>query len=205
MSKRQKVEIEKLPSGVPRLDIVLGGGVPEYSFNLIAGDPGSGKTTLAHQFMFANATEELPAIYFTILGEPALKMLRYQQQFTFFEQDKISKSIYFINLSQEVLDKDLSHVLENIVEQVERIKPGIVVVDSFRTLVRATSEVELGNMSLTEFAQRLAMHLTSWQVTSFLIGEYAEEEMRENPVFTMADGIIVLIQNTERNSMVRKV
>ncbi|HEY0367787.1 MAG TPA: ATPase domain-containing protein [Pyrinomonadaceae bacterium] len=205
MSERRKVEIEKLPSGVPRLDIVLGGGVPEYSFNLIAGDPGSGKTTLAHQFMFANATEEHPAIYFTILGEPALKMLRYQQQFTFFEQDKVNKSIHFINLSPEALDKDLSRVLENIVEQVEKIKPGIVVVDSFRTLVRAASDAEPGNMNLSEFVQRLALHLTSWQVTSFLIGEYVEEEMRENPVFTIADGIIVLIQNTERNSMVRKI
>jgi circadian clock protein KaiC len=204
MSERRKVEIEKLPSGVPRLDVVVGGGIPEYSFNLIAGDPGSGKTTLAHQFMFANATEERPAIYFTILGEPALKMLRYQQQFTFFDQDKVNKSIHFINLSQEALNKDLSRVLENIIEQVEQLKPAIVVVDSFRTLVRAASDVKSG-MNLSEFVQRLALHLTSWQTTSLLIGEYVEEEMRENPVFTIADGIIVLTQNTERNSMVRKI
>jgi circadian clock protein KaiC len=83
MSKTGKVKIERLPTGVPRLDDVLGGGFPEYSFNVIAGDPGSGKTTLAHQVIFANATKQRPAIYFTILGEPALKMLRYQQQFYF--------------------------------------------------------------------------------------------------------------------------
>ena len=205
MSERGKVEIKRLPSGVPRLDVVLGAGVPEYSFNLLAGDPGSGKTTLAHQFMFGNATEERPAIYFTILGEPALKMLRYQQQFTFFDHNKVNKSIHFINLSQEALDQDLGHVLEQIVAQVEKIKPGIVIVDSFRTLVRPTSENKPGRMSLTEFVQRLAIHLTSWQVTSFLIGEYVEHEMQENPVFTMADGIIVLTQNTERNSMVRQI
>jgi circadian clock protein KaiC len=35
---------------------VLGGGLPEFSFNLIAGQPGCGKTTLAHQIMFALAT-----------------------------------------------------------------------------------------------------------------------------------------------------
>src|SRR5215204_2096372 len=177
MSENGKVTIEKLPSGVPRLDDVLGGGVPEYSFNLIAGDPGSGKTTLAHQLMFANATEQRPAIYFTILGEPALKMLRYQQQFTFFDNEKVNKAIHFINLSQQAMEGDLTKVLESIVGHVEELNPAIIVVDSFRTLVRATNEPEPGKMKLPEFVQRLAMHLTSWQVTSLLIGEYEEQEM----------------------------
>ncbi len=205
MSENGKVTIGRLPSGVPRLDDVLGGGVPEYSFNLVAGDPGSGKTTLVHQIIFANATEERPAIYFTILGEPAIKMLRYQQQFTFFDMQKVNKAVHFINLSHEAMEKDLSKVLESIVGHVGRLNPAIVAVDSFRTLVRATNDPEPGQMHLSEFVQRLAMHLTTWQVTSFLIGEYEEQEMRENPVFTMADGIIVLTQSVDRNSMVRKV
>jgi circadian clock protein KaiC len=103
------------------------------------------------------------------------------------------------------MEKDLSKVLETIVGHVERLNPAIVAVDSFRTLVRATNDPEPGKMHLPEFVQRLAMHLTTWQVTSFLIGEYEEQEMRENPVFTMADGIIVLTQSLDRNSMVRKV
>jgi circadian clock protein KaiC len=150
-----------LPTGVPRLDDVLGGGVPEYSFNVIAGDPGSGKTTLAHQVIFANATKQRPAIYFTILGEPALKMLRYQQQFTFFDKEQVNKAIHFINLSEQAMEADLTKVLESIVDHVQKLNPAIVVVDSFRTLVRATVEVKPGKMQLPEFVQRLAMHLTS--------------------------------------------
>ena len=73
-----KVTIRRLPTGVPGLDAILGGGLPEFSFNLIVGPPGSGKTTLAHQIMFALATKERPALFFTVLGEPPLKMLRYQ-------------------------------------------------------------------------------------------------------------------------------
>ena len=76
---------------MPGLDEILGGGLPEYSFNIIAGAPGCGKTTLAHQIMFANATPERPALYFTVLGEPAIKMLRYQQQYTFFDQCQIGR------------------------------------------------------------------------------------------------------------------
>src|SRR5688500_8222050 len=131
MRERQKVTIRKLPTGVQGLDEVLGGGLPEYSFNIIAGAPGCGKTTLAHQVVFANATPERPALYFTVLGEPALKMLRYQQQFRFFDPAKLNTAVRFVNLSQVVLEKDLDAVLGDIVQEVEALSPGVVVVDSF--------------------------------------------------------------------------
>ena len=130
------VQIRQLPTGVPGLDEILGGGLPEYSFNIIAGAPGSGKTTLAHQIMFANASKDRPALYFTVLGEPAIKMLRYQQQFSFFDMSKIDGAIRFVNLSQIVLDSDLGAVLDAIIKEVENAYASIVVVDSFRTVVR---------------------------------------------------------------------
>ena len=65
----KKVPLDALATGVPGLDEVLGGGLPKLSFNLIAGDPGSGKTTLAMQVMFANATVARPGLYLTLLGE----------------------------------------------------------------------------------------------------------------------------------------
>ncbi|HSH89938.1 MAG TPA: ATPase domain-containing protein, partial [Ramlibacter sp.] len=89
----QKATIHRLCTGVPGLDEVLGGGLPEFSFNVLAGSPGSGKTTLAHQMMFALATPDRPAIYFTVLGEPPLKMLRYQQQFDFFDEAKVNACV----------------------------------------------------------------------------------------------------------------
>jgi circadian clock protein KaiC len=202
--RKDRVTIRQLPTGVPGLDEILGGGLPEYSFNIIAGAPGCGKTTLAHQIMFANATPERPALYFTVLGEPAIKMLRYQQQFTFFDAAKLDGAIRFVNLSQLVLDHDLSAVLDAIIKEVETSNASIVVVDSFRTVVRkalgSASEVELQG-----FVQRLALHLTSWQATTFLIGEYVEGELRDNPVFTVADGLLWLYQSVERNSIVRKL
>ena len=205
MKKEQRQAIRSLPSGVPGLDAVLGGGLPEYSFNLIAGGPGSGKTTLAHQIMFANATVERPALYFTVLGEPTLKMLRYQQQFTYFDPDLAGSAIHFINLSAEVMERDLGEVLQRIVGEIERAKPGIVVVDSFRTIAGQHGSAENGKaFDLDQFVQRLALHLTTWEVTSFLLGEYAAEEQR-NPVFTVADGILWLMQATDRNSVVRKL
>lgn len=203
-----RVPINRLPSGVPGLDEVLGGGLPEYGFNLIAGSPGTGKTTLTQQVMFHLATPERPALHFTVLGEPPLKLLRYQQQFTFFDPAKVESSIHYFNLSQEVMQQDLDAVLSVIVREVEQANPAIVVVDSFRTVVRAArnggAAGDLG-MELQGFLQRLALHLTTWQATTFLVGEYLEGEMQDNPVFTVADGIIWLHQSVDRNSIVRKL
>src|SRR5215217_2945204 len=154
MSESRGVPIERLPSGVTKLDDVLGGGWPEYSFNLIVGEPGSGKTTLAHQFMFANASEERRALYFTVLGEPTIKMLRYQQQFSFFDAAKVNGAIHFTNLTDEALMNDLGRVLDGIIEKVEELAPRIVVVDSFRTL-EAKAAAGRG-MTMQEFVQRLA-------------------------------------------------
>ena len=201
-----KVTINRLATGVPGLDDVLGGGLPEFSFNLIAGPPGCGKTTLAHQMMFALATKERPALYFTVLGEPPLKMLRYQQQFDFFDSNAINQSIHFINLSDDASAGDLDQVLKRIVAEVEAHRPALVFVDSFRSVVHASRGEGHPHNNLQQFVQQLGMLMTSWQATTFLIGEYfTETEADANPVLTVADGLIWLRQSVQRNSMVRKM
>ncbi len=199
-----KVTIRKLPTGVRGLDDILGGGIPEFSFNIIAGTPGCGKTTLVHQIVFANATVKKPALYFIVLGEPAVKMLRYQQQYAFFDEAKLGSAIRFINLADVVLDKDLDAVYDAITQQVAAVGPGIVVVDSFRTVVRKALS-GASEVAMQSFIQRLAQFLTSWEATTFLVGEYVQEEIRDNPVFTIADGLFWLSQVVERNSVVRKL
>jgi circadian clock protein KaiC len=201
---RKHGSLRLLTSGVPGLDEVLGGGWPEYSFNLLAGPPGAGKTTLMHQLIFANATVERPALYFTVVGEPPLKMLRYQQQMGFFEPDKVGSAIRFVDLSPELLGGDLGKVVDRIAQQVKDTAPALVVVDSFRTALRSRAAAGT-ELELQGFLQRLGLQLTSWEVTSFLVGEYGEHEVHDNPVFTVADSILWLSQHKERNSVVRKL
>jgi circadian clock protein KaiC len=199
-----KVLIRCLPTGVPGLDAVLGGGVPEFSFNVIAGAPGCGKTTLAQQIMFALATPERPAVYFTVLGEPPIKMLRYQQQFEFFDVEKVNASVRFINLAKEAVEQGLGEVLKRIAEEVEAASPGIVIVDSFRSLFRANRSDERYR-DVEQFVQDLGIRLTGWQATTFLVGEFQLGDAGEHPVFTVADGLLWLYQSLDRNSMVRKM
>ena len=148
------------------------------------------------------ASEPQEDEYFTVLGEPALKMLRYQQQYTFFDVSKVTRSIRFINLSQVLIERGLSGILEEIAKEVEASNPKIVVVDSFRTVVRRVrgSEIEV-----QIFIQELGLMLTSWEATTFLLGEYSEAELHDNPVFTVSDGLFWLSQTAERNSVVRKL
>ena len=124
--------IRNVATGVPGLDAVLGGGLCEFSFNLIAGAPGAGKTTLVQQIFFANATKERPGLFFTVLGEPTVKMLRYQQQFDFFDVSKVPSAIRFVNLGAEA--SDLNAVLARIVWETTEHRPAFVAVDSFRTI-----------------------------------------------------------------------
>ena len=201
-----RVTINRLATGVPGLDEVLGGGLPEFSFNLIAGPPGCGKTTLAHQMMCSMATPERPALYLTVLGEPPLKMLRYQQQFEFFDAEQVKKAIHFVNLSDETLAGDLNRVLRRISAEVESINPSFVYVDSFRSVVTAHHGASEGSSpaQLQQFVQELGMLMTGWQATTFLMGEYFTE-IDANPVCTVADGLIWMRQSVQRNSMVRKL
>ncbi len=198
------VTITRLATGVPGLDEVLGGGLPEFSFNVIAGPPGCGKTTLAHQMMFALATPERPALYLTVLGEPPLKMLRYQQQFEFFDDTLVNKSVRFLNLAEEALSGDLDLVLRRITTEVETRTPAFVFVDSFRSAVIAKGDEGQPDQVSQQFVSRLGTLMTTWQATTFLIGE-SLPEADSHPLFAMADGLLWLRQSVQRNSMVRKM
>ena len=205
MTKSKRFVIRQMSSGVPGLDRILGGGVPSGSFNLVAGAPGTGKTTLAQQFVFENATPACRALFFTILGEPAVKMLRHQQQYTFFDAAKVGETIRFINLGDDALERGLEGALDRIIDEVEKSDARIVIVDSFRSLTAGMQARADAQSTLPGVLQRLALHLTTWDVTSFLVGEYEPEDRAGNPVFSIADSIVWLDQAADNNSVVRKL
>jgi circadian clock protein KaiC len=201
----EKLKVKLLKTGVPGLDEILGAGLPELSFNIIGGAPGSGKTTFAQQIMFSLATPTSKALFFTAMGEPPVKMLRYQQQFEFFDFDKVDGSIEFINLAEEVEQGNFDLVLAQILDAVRTHAPAYVFIDSFRSFIQGAKGEHREIQALQSFVQQLVTQMTGWHATTFLIGEYVANEADQNPIFTVADGIIWLNQVVQRNAMVRKV
>jgi circadian clock protein KaiC len=170
-----KVSIASLATGVPGLDAILGGGVPEFSFNLIVGAPGCGKTTLAHQLMFAMATSKRPALFFTVLGESPMKMLRYQQQFSFFDPDKINEAIRFVSLGDDVATGTFAQILKRITHEVQAYLSGAGL-HRFLPLGHAGGAAPVrGAISQQQFIQQLGMQLMGWETTTFLVGEYSSQ------------------------------
>jgi len=89
-------------------------------------------------------------------------------------------------------------------KEVEDTDPTFIAVDSFRSMIRRALTGPQGEFETQDFVQQLALHLTNHEATTFLLGEYSEED-KSSAVFTVADGLIWLYQDVDRNSVVRKV
>lgn len=178
-----------ISSGVPELDVVLGGGMEAGSLIVIAGGPGTGKTILTQQICFANATPEHKAIYYTTLAEPHLKLIDHVGRFDFFDADALEKAVELIHLG-DLVDATSDHPLDPIVNEVVRkcveTQPSVVVIDTARALHDFADERPL-RRGLYDMASRIA-HTGA---VLLLPGEYTEDE-RNGPEFALADGIIDL-------------
>ena len=180
--------IERLSTGNDRLDQVLGGGLVLNSITLLVGVPGSGKTLLAEQCVFAAASHDRPALYLSTVSEPLDKLLRYGQSLTFFEADKVGASIFYDELGSALNEDGLWGALERIDVLVKEHRPGIVVIDSFKALKAFAS----GDADFRRFLHELTGRLTALAISSLWVGEYSTDDARDSPEFAVADAVIDL-------------
>ncbi len=183
--------IERIQSGHSRLDTLLGGGLPANGINLVIGHPGTGKTILAEQYLFHNATADHPGVYLSTMSEPFDKILRYGQSLTFFDADALGTSIFYDDLGEVVNGDGLPGVLDRIDRILKEQQPGLVVIDSFKALRSFAAD----EATFRRFLHDLAGHLTAVAASSFWIGEYDRKQAAEAPEFAVADAIIVLHVN----------
>lgn len=179
----------KLRTGIAELDMVLGGGFSPGSCVVIGGAPGTGKTILAQQICFANATPERRAIYYTTLSEPHAKLVAHLESFEFFDPTRIGDSIEFhalAALADPSGEVPMAAVATEVVRNAFESRPAVIVIDSSKALHEA--EGPGFRRAVYELASRVA-HTDAVLV---LVGEYDEQDTRTAPEFAVADAILLL-------------
>src|ERR1700720_2243229 len=183
-------DMGRLRTGIADLDLILGGGLEPGSLVIVAGAPGTGKTILAQQICFANATPEHKALYYTTLSEPHSKLVRHLEPFEFFKPAALGRSVDFIHLGelvQEAGSEGLEPVVSEVVRKCFETKPAVVVIDSAKALRDFVSEHEL-RAALYGLASRVA----HTEAVLLLVGEYTPREIEGGVEFSLADGIVQL-------------
>jgi circadian clock protein KaiC len=185
-------ELPRLSSGNPQLDAILGGGFPMNSINIVMGEPGSGKTILAEALIFANAnveTDPRPILYLTTLSEPLEKVVRYLQQFNFFDQDKLlSGAIRYDSIAVELEERGVAALVPALKAIITTVAPKIIVIDSFKAVHDLSTSVS----EMRRILYEVSGLLTAYETTAFFLGEYSEEQIPTFPEFAVADGMVEL-------------
>lgn len=185
---------DRLPSGSARLDAVLGGGLPLNAIALIIGSPGTGKTMLAQQYLFHNATVDRPAVYLSTVSEPLEKILRYGQSLDYFDASALGGSVMYEDLGHTLNDDGLTGVLSRVTELIKQTRPGLIVIDSFKALQDYAPDAQ----TFRHFLHDLAGHLSAMPITSLWVGEYDATHVIDAPEFAVAD--VILSLSTDRTT-----
>ena len=175
---------QRLLSGHEPLDTVLGGGLPANAISLIMGRPGSGKTILAQQYVFRNATPERPVSYFSTVSEPLEKIVRFGQSLNFFDRTAIGTSVFYEDLGGTVTQHGLTGVTEQISAAIKERRPGLIVIDSFKALHAFVNDFA----QFRRFLHELAGRLSAFPTASLWVGEYEDAEIGSSAEFAVADG-----------------
>jgi circadian clock protein KaiC len=199
MTKKTK-DLARITTGVRNLDDLFFGGVPAGSVTAIGGAPGAGKTILTQQICFHNASPKRRVLYFSTLSEPTAKTLRYLSQFSFFDATKLDDGgIQFVDLGIILRNEGLEQASSLIMARVKKVKPAIVVIDSFK----AFDDLSKSREELRKFGYELAVNLMAWETTTFLLGEYAPHDFQTNPLFSIVDALVMASQREQSGEQQR--
>jgi circadian clock protein KaiC len=133
------------PTGVPGLDLVLGGGLLRRGIAFVVGAPGTGKTILVQQLAFAAARGGRPALYFSGLSEPNERLVEHLRPFTFFDEGRLGEGVQLLSLSS-AFDRGEDSAVEAVMRTARRTRAGLVIIDGFRGLRdRLSDEREVRN------------------------------------------------------------
>ena len=183
--------MQRISTGNPEADLVLGGGFPANSINILMGEPGTGKTLFAEQLMFANAGDDRPVLYLSTLSEPLAKVITYVQRFPFYDEEKLGTSVLYDEVGALLSAKGIEALVPRLRQLIESVQPKIIVIDS----LKAVHDLGTSVTEVRRMISDMAGLLSAFATTTFLVGEYKEEDVTRYPEFAVADGIVEFARN----------
>lgn len=184
--------LARLTTGNAELDEIMAGGFPANSINILMGEPGSGKTILVERLMFANAQDDgRPILFFTTLSEPVDKVVRYLQQFSFYDESKLGTVIHYSSIGHELAEHGVGALVDILTEAITTQRPKIIVIDSFKAIHDLSTSVPQMRRMLYEVAGLL----TAYETTAFFVGEYSVDQISTYPEFAVADSMVELARD----------
>lgn len=190
-----------LETGVPNLDLILGGGIPCEDVLLVIGLAGTGKTTLCLQMLFAAARRGENVLYVSTVSEPTTKLLRHLRSFDFYDENLIGKKVFFLN-AYPLVKQSLEAVAQALIQSVQEHQATVVVIDGLMSLHDLHPNAPEVRTFIYELGAILATMNCTTVVTSSGLSPATENQF---PEFTMADGIIVLDQETIGARTIRRI
>ncbi len=182
-------QAERVTTGVPNLDRLLGGGLARGSMLLVVGGPGTGKTVLTEQMAFHWGAQGKSVLWLVTLGEANEKFLTNLSEMSFYDRRQIGATIELVNLTRFLHD-GVQAEMNVIRETLRSASFSFVVIDGFQSLrcfMDSTREVRL-------FLSELGAELALMGITLVITADADPTRYWESPEFTMADCIISLEQ-----------
>lgn len=174
-------------SGIPNLDLILGGGIPRGSLIMVVGPPGSGKTTLATQVAFHAAATGRRVLILTALSEPTGKLVSHLRTYTFFDEALIGGTLKIVSLEQ-FLPHGLNATADELLALTRQEQVGLVVLDGFSGVRGLDPHPQTARQFLYHVGSTLSMR----EITTVITSEANPGDPSLFPEATTADVIVGL-------------
>lgn len=175
-------------TGIPGLDGMLQGGFPYPSSILVAGEPGTGKTTLAVQSLFHGAREDEKGLYITAISEPQWLVQRFLSSFSFYDQQLVEKGVVnFVDIGP-TLTKNPSEILSTIKKQIEQYHPVRIVIDPITPM----TDMLQWRGETREFMHELFAYLKAFECLAIITAELSYDDISHSQEAYMVDGVVML-------------
>lgn len=191
--------MKQVTTGVNGLDAILGGGFMRPSIVLVAGNAGTGKTTMVMQSIFNSAKNEEICMYITALSEPIAMINNFMSKFSFYNISLLGKgNVKYVPIGIDIIHNGSKAIIQELERNIETIRPDRIVIDSVNVF-----SYGLNAESQREFYYDLFTSMKGWNSLVLITGEFTEDELIKSTLSYMVDGIIYISNEPFYESNIR--